>query len=105
MLNAGPAAHGSLLTQKKGGTVPFWRPHAFLTYRYDPYFAAPLSFPEIAEVCKTVFPGEGMRQNAALGYAVVDSLLKSGEAELSVARVPGMTPELTAPKFLIALIR
>ena len=64
--------------------------------------AAPLSFPEIAEQCKAAFPGEGMRQNAALGYAVVDSLLKSGEAELSVARVPGMTPELTAPKFLIS---
>lgn len=64
--------------------------------------SAPLSFPEIAELCAAAFTGEGMRQNAALGYAIVDSLLKSGEAALSVVRVPGMVPELTAPKFLIS---
>ena len=63
----------------------------------------PVPFNKIAEVCGNVFTGDGLKQAAPLGYAVVDSLLKSSEAELVVVRVPGMQSGLTAPSFRLKL--
>ena len=65
----------------------------------------PLTFPKIAEVCKGMFRGEGLMQNAPLGYAVVYAMLQAGEIELSVVRVKGMNDTLTAPSFRLALKR
>jgi len=62
-----------------------------------------LTFNKIAEVCKTVFTGEGLKQYAPLGYAIVDAMLKSGEAELEIVRVAGMQEPLTAPSFRVRL--
>lgn len=65
--------------------------------------AEALPFRFISEACKAVFTGEGLAQAAPLGYAVVDAMLKAGEAELEIVRVPGMQAPLTAPSFRVKL--
>ncbi len=60
-----------------------------------------VTFPQIADTCRALFPQGTLPQTGALGYSVLDSMLKSGQVKLLYRTQPGMTPRLIAPVYRI----
>ena len=63
----------------------------------------PVPFSDFHFACETVFPEGELAQASPLGYAILDSMLRSGVVEVVTVTLPGMAEGLTAPAFRMQL--